>query len=156
MTSPEPTSTSRPPNPDEAALADAVSAEHATIYGYGFVSAHASPDLNELVSASLSEHRERREAAIAMLTSRSVAPPTAAIGYQLPIPVANSTDAANLAVRMEDDDAVAWRAVIEQAKSAEDRGFAVKALTQCAVRAALWRQVLQIWPLTKPFPGGSE
>jgi hypothetical protein len=156
MTSPEPTTTSRPANPDEAALADAIASEHATIYGYGFVSVHAAPDLNELVSASLNEHRERRDAAIAMLAARSVAPPIAAVGYQLPIPVANSTDAANLAVRMEDDDTVAWRAVIEQAASAEDRAFAVKALTQCAVRAALWRQVLQIWPPTKPFPGGSE
>jgi Domain of unknown function (DUF4439) len=57
---------------------------------------------------------------------------------------------------MEEDDAVAWRAVVEQAKTAQDRAFAVKALTQCAVRAALWRQVLQAWPLTRPFPGGSE
>jgi hypothetical protein len=24
------------------------------------------------------------------------------------------------------------------------------------VRAARWRQVLQVWPLTLPFPGGSE
>ena len=155
MTSPQPTSTTRPANLDEAALADAITAEHATIYGYGFVSAHTTADVNQLVSESLSEHRGRREAAIAMLAARSVTPPVPAIGYQLPIAVTNPTDAANLAVRMEDDDAVAWRAVIEQAKSAEDRAFAARALTECAVRAARWRQVLQLWPLTKPFPGGS-
>jgi Domain of unknown function (DUF4439) len=155
MTSPQPSPT-RPQNPADAALADAIAAEHATIYGYGFVSAHITPELNELVSSSLNEHRQRREAAIAMLAARSIAPPIAAVGYQLPIPVNNETDAANLAVRMEDDDAAAWRAVIEQAKTADDRAFAIKQLTECAVRAARWRQVLQAWPLTRPFPGGNE
>jgi hypothetical protein len=155
MTSPQPSPT-RPHNPDDAALADAIAAEHATIYGYGFVSAHITAELNELVSSSLNEHRERREAAIAMLAARSITPPIAAVGYQLPIPVNNETDAANLAVRMEDDDAAAWRAVIEQAKTADDRAFAIKQLTECAVRAARWRRVLQAWPLTRPFPGGNE
>ncbi|MBV8346955.1 MAG: ferritin-like domain-containing protein, partial [Mycolicibacterium sp.] len=117
MTSAEPT-TPRPQSPDDAALAAAVAAEHATIYGYGFVSAHSGPDVNQLVTESLSEHRDRREAAIAMLASRSVSPPIAAIGYQLPISVTSPTDAANLAVRMEDDDAVAWRAVIASPSAA--------------------------------------
>ena len=156
MTSPQPTTTTRPQNPDDAALADAIAAEHATIYGYGFVSAHSTPELNELVSTSLNEHRERREAAIAILAARSVTPPIAAVGYQLPMPVNNEIDAAKLAARMEDDDAAAWRAVIEQAKTAEDRAFAVTALTACAVRAARWRQALQTWPLTRAFPGGNE
>jgi hypothetical protein len=157
MTSPSPTTTTTKPNsPDDAAVADAIAAEHAIIYGYGFVSAHATPELNDLVSTSLAEHRERRDAAIAMLGARSVTAPLAAAGYQLPIPVDNPVDAANLAVRMETDDAVAWRAVVEQAKTSQDRAFGVTALTQCAVRAARWRQVLQIWPLTVSFPGGSE
>ena len=78
------------------------------------------------------------------------------MGYQLPIAVKNWKDAATLAVRMETDAAVAWRAVLEQAQSSADRDFAVTALTQCAVRAARWRQVLNTWPLTVPFPGGSE
>jgi hypothetical protein len=153
---PTPTTTSRPQSPDDAALADAIAAEHATIYGYGFVSAHSTAEMNELVSDSLSEHRARREAAIAMLAARSVTAPTAAVGYQLPITVSNATDAATLAVRMESDDAEAWRAVIEHATTSQDRTFAVTALTQCAVRAANWRHVLRAWPLTVPFPGGNE
>jgi hypothetical protein len=156
MTSPQPSPASRPQNPDDAALFDAVAAEHATIYGYGFVSAHSFPDVNELVSDSLNDHRGLREAAIAMLSARSVTPPIAAVGYQLPMPVANATDAATLAVRMEQDDAVGWRAVLEQVKTAQDRDFAVKALIGCAVRAARWRQVLHTWPVTTAFPGGSE
>ena len=156
MTSPQPTTTTKPESPDDAALADAISTEHATIYGYGFVSAHVTPGLNELVSDSLAEHRARRDAAVAMLAARSVTPPIAAVGYQLPIAVKNSTDAATLAARMEADTAAAWRAVIEQAKTAEDRRFGVKALTESAIRAARWRQVLGTWPLTVPFPGGNE
>lgn len=156
MTSPQPTPTEQPESPEDKALADAIAAEHGTIYGYGFVSAHSMPEANDLVSDSLAEHRARRDAAIRMLESRSVVAPIAAVGYQLPIPVKNWKDAATIAVRMETDDTVAWRAVLEQAQSSADRAFAVTALTQCAVRAARWRHVLGAWPLTVPFPGGSE
>ncbi|MBV9516017.1 MAG: ferritin-like domain-containing protein [Mycobacteriaceae bacterium] len=154
--SPRPSPTKQPESADEKAFADAVAAEHATIYGYGFVSAHSMPELNELISESLAEHRARRDAVIALMASRSVVAPVAAVGYQLPIPVKNWKDAAALALRMETDDQVAWRSVLERAQSAEDRSFAVTALTQCAVRASRWRQVLLVWPLTVPFPGGSE
>jgi hypothetical protein len=156
MTSPTPTPTKQPDSADAKALADAIAAEHATIYGYGFVSAHTTPDLNDLVSECLAEHRARREAAIAMLSSHSVAAPVAAVGYQLPRSVKNSNDAAALAEEMENDDATAWRAVLERAESSTDRAFAATALTQCAVRAATWRHVLNEWPMTVPFPGGNE
>jgi len=51
---------------------------------------------------------------------------------------------------------VAWRAVMEQSDAEQDRAFGLKALTQCAVMAARWRQVLGAWPVTEAFPGGSE
>ncbi|MGH3678566.1 MAG: ferritin-like domain-containing protein [Mycobacterium sp.] len=152
----EPTTPSRPANADAAALFGAVAAEHAIIYGYGLVSAHSTPEVNDLVAGAMAEHRERREAAIAMLGGRSVDAPLPAAGYQLPTQVDNPTDAANLAVRMEEDSAVAWRAVLEQATTNEDRAFAVTALTQCAVTAARWSRVLGVWPITVAFPGGSE
>ena len=94
---------------------DAVAAEHAAIYGYGIVSAHSSPDDNDLVSQALAQHRERREAAIAMLAERSAKAPLPAVGYQLPFAVTTPAEAGKLAVRMENDCAAAWRAVIEQA-----------------------------------------
>ena len=68
----EATSPARPADPADAALFDAIAIEHATIYGYGIVSAHSVPDVNDLVSDSMAEHRERREAALAMLQTRSV------------------------------------------------------------------------------------
>jgi hypothetical protein len=152
----EPTSPSRPPHADAAALFDAVTTEHAVIYGYGLVSAHSTPEVNDLVSTAMAEHRERREAAIEMLTGRSLDPPLPAAGYQLPTEVDNPKDAANLAVRMEEDSAVAWRAVLEQATTTDGRAFAVKALSQTAVTAARWSRVLGVWPITVAFPGGSE
>jgi aspartate/methionine/tyrosine aminotransferase len=156
VTSVEPTSPSRPPEADVAALFDAVTTEHEVIYGYGLVSAHSTPEENDLVAASMSEHRERREAAIEMLTGRGVDPPLPAAGYQVPTAVDNPTDAANLAVRMEEDASVAWRAAVEQATSAQERAFAVQALAQTAVAAARWNTVLGVSPVTVPFPGGTE
>jgi hypothetical protein len=91
-----------------------------------------------------------------MLTDRKVDPPLPAAGYQLPTQVNNPTDAANLAVRMEEDTAEAWRAALEKATTGEERTFAVKALTESAVTAARWNRVLGVWPVTVPFPGGNE
>jgi hypothetical protein len=159
MTSPATTPSSTPARPSDtadAALYDALAGEHAVIYGYGLVSAHSTPDANDLVSASLAGHRGLREEAIARLIARNVTPPMPALGYQLPFVVNDPTDAAKLAVRMEEDSAVAWRAVLEQAKAGDDRELAVTALKQCAVTAAKWRGVLGVVPTTVAFPGGTE
>lgn len=159
MTSPQSSaqpSPSRPPNGPDAALFDAVANEHGAIYGYGIVSAHSTPDVNDLVSDAMAGHRELREDAIARLRARNVPSPLPATGYQMPIEVDGPTDAAKLALRMEEDSAVAWRAVLEQATTSDDRTFAVTALTQSAVTAAKWRDVLKMVPNTVPFPGGSE
>lgn len=159
MTSPEPSPSpdpDRPEDPGPGALFDAIAAEHAAIYGYGLVSAHVMPDENELVSKSVAEHRDRREAAVAMLTDQSANVPLPAPGYRLPMVVNTPNTAAKLAIQMESDCAVAWRAVLEQSDSEQDRTFAGTALTQCAVTAARWRVVLGAWPVTEAFPGGSE
>ncbi len=159
MTSPGPRSTTSPTRPTtaaDAALFDAVAVEHGAIYGYGLVSAHSTPEENALVATAMAEHRSRRESAITMLQARSVTPPLPAAGYQLPSPVADPSDAANLAIRMEEDTSVAWRAVLEQATSPEDRAFAMTALTQTAVTAAKWRAIVNAWPVTVAFPGGGE
>ncbi|WP_319445409.1 MULTISPECIES: ferritin-like domain-containing protein [unclassified Mycobacterium] len=157
MTSPSGAPTpSRPADPANAALFDAVAGEHGVIYGYGLVSAHSTPDANDLVAAAMAEHRARREQAIARLAARNVAPPLPAPGYQMPIVVDSPVDAAKMAVRMEEDSAVAWRAVLEQATTNEDRAFAVTALTESSVTAAKWRAVVGTRPTTVAFPGGSE
>ncbi len=151
MTSAEPSSAN---TPSDSALCAALTTEHAVIYGYGIVSAHCQPDVNTLVSFALNQHRQRRDQVIAMLAGRSVSAPVAAAGYQLPMPVNTATEADRLAVRMEKDTEVAWRAVIEQAQTPADRKFGVTALTQSAVLAVRWKQVLGDWPVTTAFPGG--
>ncbi|MFZ0225838.1 MAG: ferritin-like domain-containing protein [Mycobacterium sp.] len=150
MTSAEPSPAA---TPYDTALCAALDNEHAVIYGYGIVSAHCQPEVNNLVSSALSQHRRRRDQVIATLAGRSVTAPLAAAGYQLPMPVNTATDAARLAARMEKDTEVAWRAVIEQAQSGDDRTFGVTALTQSAVLAARWKQALGEWPITTAFPG---
>src|SRR4051812_49438988 len=118
MTSPEPTpTTTTPGRPSDAvngALFDAIATEHATIYGYGLVSAHSTPDVNDLVSASMAEHRNRREAAVKSLESRSVDAPLPAAGYQLPIEGGSPPDPANLAGRIGEDAAGARPAPLGQ------------------------------------------
>lgn len=159
MTSPTSSPTpapGRPADAADAALFDAVSDLHGVIYGYGVVSAHSTPDVNDLVSDAITGHRELREEAIARLTARNVVPPLPAVGYQLPITVGSPVEAAKLAVRMEEDTAVAWRAVLETATSAEDRTLAVTGLVQSAVTAARWREVIGVSPSTVAFPGGNE
>ncbi|KUI28289.1 hypothetical protein AU195_21305 [Mycobacterium sp. IS-1496] len=160
MTSVEPTPDrdlpSRPADGADGALYAAIATEHATIYGYGLVSAHSTPETNWLVSASISEHRKRREAAIALLEQRQVSPPLPAAGYQVPMPVDDPREAAKLAVRMEEDGAAAWRAVVEQATGTEDRTFGLTALTESAVAAARWTQIVGTDPVTVAFPGGNE
>lgn len=155
MTSPQPTPT-RPGSAADAALYDAIAAEHGTIYGYGLVSAHTTPDVNDLVAVAMAKHRANREAGIAALAARSVPAPLPAAGYQLPIDANNPGDAAKLALQMEEETAVAWRAVAEQATTTEDRTVAVRGLTDCAVLAARWRAVLGATPVVAPFPGGNE
>jgi hypothetical protein len=159
MTSPSSTPQPSPARPEaagDAALFDAVTAEHGMIYGYGVVSAHSNPAANGLISSALREHRERREEAIARLSARGVTPPLPAPGYALPNAVDNPIDAAKLGLRMEEDACEVWRAVLEQASSGEDRTFAVTALTESAVNAAAWRTRLGMEPSTVPFPGGSD
>ena len=70
MTTPSPSPApgpGMPTRPDDAAagaLFDAIATEHATIYGYGLVSAHSTPEVNYLVSDAMAEHRARREACL--------------------------------------------------------------------------------------------
>jgi len=135
---------------------DALVTEHATVYGYGIVSAHSTPEDNWLVGQAIARHREQREALLSMLAAQSVEPPLAAAGYQLPTVVNDPAAAAGLAVQMENDTAVAWRAVLENATDPSDRTYAVTALTQSAVLAARWQTVLGGWPVTEAFPGGPE
>ncbi|MCV7191555.1 ferritin-like domain-containing protein [Mycolicibacterium brumae] len=146
----------RPDGGVQAALYDALANEDAVIFGYGIVSAHSLPEINPLVSEALLTHRGRREAAVSLASRNGWTTPLPAVGYQLPFAVNTPPDAETLAVRMEEDSVVAWRAVAEAAESEELRGVAVPAMTESGVLAARWRVELRISPPTPAFPGGNE
>lgn len=138
---------------EQQALVDALEAEHAAVFGYGIVAAFADPSRATEVATDTAAHRARRDATIDALRSVSVEPPVAAAGYTVPFPVGDPVAAAELAVQIESDIAVAWRSVVERARSEPTRANAIDALTEAALRAARWRTNLGVTPPTVPFPG---
>ncbi|WP_068160719.1 ferritin-like domain-containing protein [Rhodococcus phenolicus] len=139
--------------PEQQALVDALNAEHAAVFGYGLVAAFSNPARGDEVSADTAAHRARRDATIDALTAANVTPPVAAAGYTVPFPVTDPVSAAQLAVQIETDVAVAWRSVVERATTEPTRGTAVDALTESALRGARWRVNLGVAPPTVALPG---
>lgn len=137
---------------EQQALVDALEAEHAAVFGYGVVAAFADPSRAEAVAEDTAAHRARRDATAEALRAASVEPPVAAPGYTVPFPVTDPASAAQLADQIESDTAVAWRSVVERARSESTRAGAVEALTEAAVRAARWRVSRGVVP-SVAFPG---
>lgn len=138
---------------EQQALVDALAAEHAAVFGYGVVAAFAEPSRAAEVAADTAAHRARRDATAEALRAAGVEPPVAAPGYTVPFPVTDPVQAAQLALQIETDTAVAWRSVIERARSEPTRATALDALTETALRAARWRTALGIVPPTVALPG---
>ena len=141
------------PGPEQQALLDALATEYAAVFAYGVVAAFSNPERAGTVAAAAAAHRARRDATIDALTAVSVQVPSPDAAYALPFPVADPVAAAQVAVVVESDAAVAWRSVIERAQSELARGTAIDALTQCSLRLADWRSILGIAPPTVAFPG---
>ncbi|MFZ2528771.1 MAG: ferritin-like domain-containing protein [Rhodococcus sp. (in: high G+C Gram-positive bacteria)] len=139
--------------PEQQALVDALNAEYAAVFGYGIVAAFSNPARGAEVAADTAAHRVRRDATIDALTAANVEPPVAAAGYTVPFPVIDPVTAAQLAVQIETDVAVAWRSVVERAHIEPTRGAAIEALTESALRAARWRTNLGVTPPTVALPG---
>lgn len=153
MTSPTGSTSGTRLGQEQQALVDALRAEHAAIFAYGIVAALSNPARSAQIAADTAAHRARRDATVDALAAAHVAAPGAEAGYTIPFPVTDPTTAVQLAVAVETDTAVAWRSVIERARSEATRAAAVDALTESALRAANWRAVLGVTPPTVPFPG---
>ncbi|MBD0322909.1 MAG: ferritin-like domain-containing protein [Aldersonia sp.] len=138
---------------EQQSLVDALRAEHAAVFAYGVVAAFSNPQRADLIAGYSAAHRARRDATIDALTAANVEAPPADPGYTVPFPVADPISAARLAVAVEHDTAVAWRSVIERAKSEPTRRTGVEALTEAAQRLATWQTILGTAPPTMPFPG---
>jgi Domain of unknown function (DUF4439) len=134
-------------------IAAALAAEEAAIYAYGVVGVRLTAPADRAAARGAErEHRERRDWLVGRLAESSAAPAAAPAGYALPFPVVDRATALRLAVHVEDGVAQAWRPVLAVTQAA-DRGTALAAMTDAAVRACRWRRLAAITPLTMAFPG---
>ncbi|WP_328397510.1 ferritin-like domain-containing protein [Nocardia sp. NBC_00416] len=140
---------------EQQALRDALDAEYAAVYAYGLIAAHTSPDQRRTVDQHTAAHRARRDATVDLLTGSGsgVAVPPPEPAYTVPGEVTDPASAARLAVVVETDTAVAWRAVVERAGTETTRRTGVEALTEAAGRCALWQFAAGAEPATTAFPG---
>ena len=138
------------------ALNAALAAEHTAVWGYGVVGAALPADQHKLASAAENAHRDARDRLMTLLTERDAEPVGPEGGYELPFPVLSATDAATLAVTLEDGVAGAYVRVLGEAAESAARQLAVDALSATEVRAVGWRTRAKQKPLTNPVPGLPE
>ena len=168
MTAPAPTPTATPsgtpsgtgtPSPTPSgsgqvqALQTALAAEHAVIWGYGVVGAHAGDALLAQVRAADSAHRTLRDDTIAVVERYGGNPVATEPEYALPFPVTDRGSALRLAVHLEEGAAAAWRYAVAATDDVEVRRTALVALSDAAVQATRWRLALPTAPATVAFPG---
>jgi hypothetical protein len=134
------------------ALAAALEAEYAAIFGYGVVGAHLDDNGMAVARAAEAAHRDRRDAVSLRIIAANATPAPARAAYALPFPVADGPSALKLAVALEEGAAGAWRQALA-ATAGDDRKLALQALMACAVQATRWRALAGIKPLTIAFPG---
>ncbi|MFC5667877.1 ferritin-like domain-containing protein [Kitasatospora misakiensis] len=126
---------------------DALSAEHAAVYGYGVVGARL-PDDQQRADArtALAAHQARRDAWQRLLAGTGATPTAAAAGYQLPFPVTDAASAARLAAHLETRLTTVYAGLVAAVTPAQ-RPLAADALRESALRAQRWGAA------PTPFPG---
>lgn len=148
-----PTGSDAPLAAENAALQDALAAEHAAVWGFGVVGAALPSDLRPPVEEARATHRDVRDRVAALLDSRGVDPVAAQPAYALPFEVRTAPDAAALADTLEGGVAIAWAWVLDQATERSTRELAVGVLCDTEVRAVLWRGQAGRTTVTSAFPG---
>ena len=141
---------------ENAALGEALAAEHAAVWGYGVVGAALDGDAREVAAGAESAHRDVRDQVSALLAGRGADVVDAKGAYALPFPVLSEVDAAALAAVLEDGVAAAWVRVLDQAAERSTRELAVATLSAAEVRAVGWRAAAGQSPVTRAFPGLPE
>jgi hypothetical protein len=137
----------------EAALQDALAAEHAALWCYSYAVAF-------LPAAQLAQARDDEDAHRALrgqieqtLTRTGARAVSAQPAYATPRPVTDGPSAAALVVVAETDALAAWRSVVERTSDRDLRGAALRALTDGTLRCARWRVVIGTPPAIPVFPG---
>jgi hypothetical protein len=137
----------------EAALQDALAAEHAALWCYSY--AVAFLPAAQLAQARKDEdaHRTLRGQIEQTLTQIGARAVSAQPAYATPRPVTDGPSAAALVVVAETDALATWRSVVERSSDRELRGAAMSALTDGTLRCARWRVIVGTPPAIPVFPG---
>jgi hypothetical protein len=138
---------------EDAALSDALAAEHAAVWGYGVVGGALPENARQQAADAEAAHRALRDQVSALLAGRKADVVDAHAAYALPFPVLSPVDAAALGLALEEGVAKAWVRVLDQAGERSTRQLAVGALGAVEVRAVGWRVAAGKTPVTTPFPG---
>jgi len=138
---------------EDAALQEALAAAHTAVWGYGVVGAALPVESRAPVAGAQEAHRDLRDELAALLTARRVSPVAAEAAYALPFPVLSATDAAVLALTLEEGTSAAWTWVLDQATERSTRELGVTALSAAELRAVGWRAAAGRTPVTTAFPG---
>jgi hypothetical protein len=133
-------------------LRAALAAEHAAIFAYGRVGVLLDAKGKEEARAAQVAHRARRDTLVLKLDEVKASPAPAEPGYALPFPVTDSAGALRLAAHVEEGVASNWRAVLKVVEG-DQRKAALDAYSDAAIRAARWRRLAGVTPMTTPFPG---
>jgi hypothetical protein len=128
------------------ALQSALTAEHAAVYGYGVVGAYLTGGMQATATSDWVAHQLARDRLETLLRSFGAQPVAAAVGYELPMTVRNSSQAAALAIVLEERIATAYLGLVALSDTTI-REFGALQVRASALRAAAWRGS------TVAFPG---
>ena len=137
----------------------ALAAEQRATFGYGLLGPHVSRTDQALAIACSDAHEQLRNRLVGALTAAKQTPVAAAADYPDLYPVTSADTARQLAARLEDDCAAAWRYLyLQAASSTGPRATALRASAQAglnasAVRATKWRLLTAPDTASTPFPG---
>ena len=142
---------------EDAALGEALAAEHAAVWGYGVVGAALDERDRQPAEDAEAAHRDVRDQVAALLrAAQGRRRWTRRAGTRCRSPCCPAVDAAALAVVLEDGVTAAWVRVLDQAAERSTRELAVGVLGAAEVRAVAWRTAAGQTPVTRPFPGLPE
>jgi hypothetical protein len=137
----------------EAALQDALAAEHAALWCYSLAVAFLAPAQLGQARDDEAAHRALRGQIEQTLTQIGARAVSALPAYATPQPVVDGPSAAALLVVAETDGLAAWRSVVERTADRELRQAATTALSDGTLRCARWRVVIGTPPAIPVFPG---
>lgn len=133
------------------ALQTVLAAEHAAVYVYGALGAQTSrtaqPTLYAALQGAYVVHRDRRDLLVADLHALDASPVPAAPAYELPAEL-GTVDAVTARARDLESGCATSYAFLVGSSTAEQRRWAVEALTDAAVRGLAFGAEPEVLPGT--------